>query len=120
MHFGTNLLAFSPFFVVLVGVFASDAHLGLFQITLVFFEYVPMLPDEYKVTLVVKGHDAAPDKLGVVLEQRSKEPADAVPEPGGEIVQNDFWQMVRHPPVAFDVLLVYVAGYFELGRWAFR
>ena len=65
-----------------------------------------MESEEDEVALVVERDGAATGELGVLREQRVDHPADLVPEPGVEIVENYFGVVGGLPTVVLDVFAV--------------
>jgi len=62
---------------------------------------------EDKISLVVKGDNGPTRKLWLLRKQSVEQPANLVPEPGMELVQNHFGKVGRLPSSPFDVLVVF-------------
>lgn len=50
-----------------------------------------MEPEEDEVSLVVEGGHLSTHELGVLWEERSEEPSDAVAQARGEVVEDHLW-----------------------------
>ena len=79
-----------------------------------------MVPHKYVVTLVVERHDLSTLELGVVGEQTTKKPADAVSEPCVETVQVQLRDVIRFAPVIREVLSGHNVRHLEIGCRARR
>jgi hypothetical protein len=57
-------------------------------------EFVPVVPEEDKVSLVMEGENLAAVEVGTLREHGSKHAADAVPGHCVEVVEDQLWVVV--------------------------
>jgi hypothetical protein len=53
-----------------------------------------MMPDEYEITLIVKGDDLTALKLGIVRKERPQEAPHALAQACPEAMQIEFWNVI--------------------------
>lgn len=57
------------------------------------FKHLPVESEKDEVSLVVEGGDLSTNKLGVLWKEGSEQPADAVAQTCGEVVEDHLWRV---------------------------